>query len=375
MFLYTSPAEVPPSVESHDGSEIEAKTKVFDILQNTPSHQKPVPKKRTKLFKPQKSVTDSTSSTSTQSVSTNSSMSTQSVSTSSSIKSPVSTSSDSRSTLSTQSTSTNSEIWSLPPKSIMKNSSTCSSSDFNIKSQQPQLCKSLKTGHEQILEENAMTQERIEESSLISQDKEPLKPASPSKSTFPKSRLPVRSSLLLNNPTDTAQEKPKVQPRLSLISSTQSNDEQRTTDILQSKHTSENVSKSTEPAKRNIADDIKQDPLSKPRTRAKSPFESLLEKPLNESSSSQITTNNLAKDDSKASKKEHEKTEEKGDHPLSIAGTITFIILFLFCFLKNVLNKTCSFSSVVENLPTDSSSSTTNYGFTRICCTTSPFPV
>lgn len=335
MFLYTSPAEVPPSLESHEGSEIEAKTKVFDILQNTSSHQKPVPKKRTKLFKPQKSVTDSTSSTSTQSVSTNSSMSTQSVSTSSSIKSPVSTSSDSRSTLSTQSTSTNSEIWSLPPKSIMKHSSSGSSSDFNIKSQQPQLCKSLsvastKTGHEQILEENAMTQETIEESPIILQDKKPLKPTSPSKSTFPKSRLPVRSSLLLNNPTDTAQEKPKVQPRLSLISSTQSNDEQRTTDILQTKQTSENLSKSTEPEKLNIANDIKQDPLSKPRTRAKSPFESLLDKPLNESSSSQITTNNLAKDDNKASNKEHEKTEEKGDHPLSVAGTITFIILFIY---------------------------------------------
>ncbi|XP_053543527.1 uro-adherence factor A isoform X4 [Ictalurus punctatus] len=327
--LKNPPAEVLPSLETHEGSEIEAKTKVGDILQETAPRQKPVPKKRTKLFKLENLVADSTSSTSTQSVSTSSSVSTQSVSASSSNKSPVSTqsmstSSDSRSTLSTQSMSTNSEIRSLPPKSILKHSSSCSSNDSNIKSQLPQPLKSLsrfptKTGPEQILEENAITQERIEESSLNLKDKEALKPTSPLKSTFPKSRLPVRSSLLLNNPTQAAQEKPKIQPRLSLSSSTQSNDEQKTTDILHTKQKCENSlnwSVSAETEKQNIADGVMKEPLSNSRTRLWSPFESLLAKPLNESATIEILPKNMEKDDSKTSKKEHEKTEEKGAHPL-----------------------------------------------------------
>ncbi|KAF4085907.1 hypothetical protein AMELA_G00100720 [Ameiurus melas] len=40
-------------------------------------------------------------------------------------------------------------------------------------------------------------------------------------------------------------------------------------------------------------------------------------KPLNESTTIEILPKNLEKDDSKTSKKEHEKTEEKGDHPLN----------------------------------------------------------
>lgn len=291
-----------------------------------------MPKKRTKVFKLQKSVSDSNSSISTQSVSTNSSVSTQTVSTSSCTKSPVSTqsistSSDSKSTVSTQSMSTNSEIRFLPPKGILKHSSSCSSSDSNIKSQLPQLLKSLslassKTGHEQILEENAITQERIEESSLNLKDKEPLKPTSPLKSTFPKSRLPVRSSLLLNNPTQTAQEKPKIQPRLSLSSSTQSNDEQNMTVTPHTKQKCENSlnwPKSAEPEKQNGG--IMMNPL---RTRARSPFESLLTKPLNESNTPQISSKKEEKEDSKTSTKEHETTQEKGalQGPLSITGMI-----------------------------------------------------
>ncbi|XP_026780450.3 synaptotagmin-like protein 2 isoform X1 [Pangasianodon hypophthalmus] len=329
------PAEVLSSLETHEGSEIETKDKVFDILQETTPRQKPVPKKRTKLFKLQNPGADSTSSVSTQSVSTSSSVSTQSVSTGSSTKSPVSTqsistSSDSRSTLSTQSMSTNSEIRSLPPKGILKHSSSCSSGDSNIKSKLPQPLRSLsmvstKTGPEQILEENAIIQERIEESSFNLKDKEPLKPTSPLKSTFPKSRLPVRSSLLLNYPTQTAQEKPKIQPRLSLSSSTQSNDEQKTTDVLHTKQKYENSfgqnwSTSAEPEKQNITDGIMKEPLSIPRTKARSPFESLLAKPLNESTTPQISPKNLEKEDSKTFKREHEKTEEKGDLPLSITA-------------------------------------------------------
>ncbi|XP_060743807.1 serine-rich adhesin for platelets isoform X1 [Tachysurus vachellii] len=322
----------PPDVDStlnKEGSEIDTKTKVFHILPEKPPRQKPVPKKRTKIFNVQNSAADSTSSISSQSVSTNTSVSTQSASTCSSTMSPVSTqsmstNSDSRSTLSTQSMSTNSEIRSLPPKGILKHSSSCSSSDSNIKSRLPQPRKTLniastKTGHEHILEENAVTQESIEESSL--KDKEPLKPTSPQKSTFPTSRLPVRSSMVLNNPTQTAKEKPNIQPRLSLSSSTQSNDEQKTEGILDTKQQCEkslNWLISAEPEKQNIADGMIKEPLSIPRARAKSPYEALLAKPLKESINPQIILKNQEKEDSKASKRENETTEEKLVRPLSI---------------------------------------------------------
>lgn len=328
-FTYIYLSEEPPSLETHEGSEPESKTKVFDILQKTTPRQKPVPKKRTKLFNLPNSGADSSSSISTQSVSTNSSVSTQSVSTCSSTTSPVSTqsisaSSDSRSTLSTQSISTNSEIRSLPPKGILKHS--FSSSDSNIKSYLPQLRKSLtrvstKTDHEQILEENAITQERTNES-----EKEPLKPTSPLK-TLPKSQLPVRSSLLLNNPTKTVQEKPKIQPRLSRCSSTQSNDEQYTTDTSLTKQKSEsslNCSKSAEPEIQNKSDEIMKDSQSIPTTIARSPFESLLAKPSSESTTSQISLIYLEKEDCKASKREHEKAEKKCDNPLNVTGTINY---------------------------------------------------
>ncbi|MCI4385713.1 hypothetical protein PGIGA_G00053940 [Pangasianodon gigas] len=58
-----NPPEVLPSLETHEGSEIETKDKVFDILQETTPRQKPVPKKRTKLFKlqnPAKPLNEST---------------------------------------------------------------------------------------------------------------------------------------------------------------------------------------------------------------------------------------------------------------------------------------------------------------------------
>ncbi|KAK3560641.1 hypothetical protein QTP86_014494 [Hemibagrus guttatus] len=319
-------AEVPPPLENREGSEIEAKTKIFNISQETIPHQKPVPKKRTKIFKVQNS--DSTSSVSTQSVSTNSSVSTQSVSTSSST-SPVSTqsmstNSDSRSALSTQSTSTNSEIRSLPPKGILKHSSSC---DSNTKSRLPQPRKSLsmastKSGHEHILEENAVTQESIDESLLnFTEDKEPPK------STFPPSRLPVRSTMLLNNPTQTSKEKPKIQPRLSRSSSTQSNDEQKTADVLDTKQKCENSLNwliSAEAEKQNIADGMMKEPLSIPRIKARSPFESLLAKPLNESITPQISLKNQDKEGLKTSKREYEKTEEKLDRPSGIRDRLVY---------------------------------------------------
>ncbi|XP_060799766.1 serine-rich adhesin for platelets isoform X3 [Neoarius graeffei] len=323
------PVEELPSLQTHEGSEMDSKTKVVDILQETTPRQKPVPKKRTKLFKLQNSAADSTSSISTQSASTISSVSTQNVSTSSSTKSPVSTqsmstSSDSKSTLSTQSLSTNSEIRPLPTKGILKHGSSCSSSDSNIKRQLPQPLKSLsmvsaKTSPEQILEGTAITQGRIKEFSFNLKDKDPT---SPLKTTFPKSRLPVRSSLLLNSPTQTAQEKPTIQPRLSLSSSTRSNDDKKT-DILDTKQKYENNLNwpiSAEPEKQNIADCIMKEPLFVPRTRSRSPFESLLTKPLNEDTTPQISPKNLGKEDSKTSKRKHEKTEEKGDHHLSITA-------------------------------------------------------
>ncbi|KAI5620769.1 synaptotagmin-like protein 2 [Silurus asotus] len=318
-----------------EGSQTEAKTKAFDILHEAPSHQKPVPKKRTKIFQVQNSVTDSNSSISTVSVSTNASVSTQSVSTTPSSKSPVSsqsmsTSSDSTSTLSTLSMTTNSEIRSLPPKGILKHSSSFSSSDSNIKSQLPQPIKSLSkassvTGSEQILEESAITQERIDKSSVNLNDNGPLKPTSPIKSTIPKSRLPVRSSLLLNNPTQT--EKPKAKPRLSRSSSTQSNNEEKTTDNViytkQKSGNSLNCSVSTEAEKQKPVYDIIKEPRSIPRKKATSPFESLLVKPIN-NTTSQITPKNLEKEESKAFKREHKKTEEKANRPVSITAQCVY---------------------------------------------------
>ncbi|KAI5098786.1 synaptotagmin-like protein 2, partial [Silurus meridionalis] len=332
-----SPAEVlsPKEGSKIEGSQTEAKTKAFDILHEATPCQKPVPKKRTKIFQVQNSVTDSNSSISTLSVSTNASVSTQSVSTTSSSKSPVSTqsmstSSDSRSTLSTLSITTNSEIRSLPPKGILKHSSSFSSSDSNIKSQLPQPIKSLSkassvTGSEQILEESAITQERLDKSSVNLNDNGPLKPTSPMKSTIPKSRLPVRPSLLLNNPTQT--EKPKAKPRLSRSSSTQSNNEEKTTDnVIYTKQKSENslnCSVSTEAEKQKTVYDILKEPRSIPRKKATSPFESLLVKPIN-NTTSQITPKNLEKEESKAFKREHEKTEEKANHSLSITAQCVY---------------------------------------------------
>ncbi|XP_053363449.1 synaptotagmin-like protein 2 isoform X2 [Clarias gariepinus] len=330
------PAEVLPSLETHE--EMEVKTKGFNISQETIPRQKPVPKKRTKIFNLQNSITDSTSSTSTQSVSTSSAVSTQSVSTDFSTKSPVSTqsistSSDSRSTLSTQSMSTNSEIKSIPPIRILKHSFSCSSSDPNFKSQLPQPLKPLrmvstKTGPEKVIKENTIPQKQIEQPSLSLKDEE-TKATSPESSslnsTFPKSRLPVRSSLLLSSPTQTAQEKPKIQPRLSLSSSTQSNDEQKATDQLHAKQKCENslnLSLSAEPKKQNIAEGFIKEPLSTPKTKVMSPFESLLVKPLNDSTGPQISPKSTEKEESNTSKKENKNTQEQAGHPLSLTAQL-----------------------------------------------------
>ncbi|TSQ46609.1 Synaptotagmin-like protein 2 [Bagarius yarrelli] len=321
-----SPAELVPSLKSHEESETKTKTKVPDILQVTYPHQKPVPKKRTKYFKAQSSGPDSNSSISTHSVSTNSSVSTQSASTSSSTKSPVSTSSmstnsDSRSTLSTQSMSTNSEIRPRPPKGILKHSSSYDSSDSNIKSRLPQPNKK-KTGHGHILEENAISQERINDFSLSLEDHEPLKLTS---STLPKSRLPVRSSMIVDA-VETSQEKPNIQPQLSLSSSTQSNDKQKTSDIQHTGQKCEhsfNLSISTEPEKQNKADEMKKT-LSISRTQVRSPFESLLMKPINQSTTPQISPKNQKKEDRTTSKMESEKIEDKLDRPLTISDLLVY---------------------------------------------------
>lgn len=144
--------------------------------------------------------------------------------------------------------------------------------------------------------------------------------------------------MLLNNPTHPAQEKPQIQPRLSLSSSTQSNDEQNTKDVLHSKQKSESnlsQSKSAEPEKQNITDGIMKDPQSIPRRRVRSPFESLLVKPLNETTTPQISPKNLENEDRKSSKGEYEKTEEKErDHSLSITGTVKYIILVSEIFYR-----------------------------------------
>ncbi|XP_077064756.1 uncharacterized protein sytl2b isoform X2 [Siphateles boraxobius] len=166
--------------------------------------QKPVPKKRTKINKPQGSISESTSSVSTQS------MSSQSVS-----------------------TTAGSGIRS-PPRSIPKHSSN----EPTLKSQLRQpvvslshVCKNTSQGKDP--EESRLSLGSTEESSSKIENKEPF--SSPSPMKLPKSRLPVRASSQLINPSQGLQEKPKIQPRLSLNSITRADDGKKVEELLKQK--------------------------------------------------------------------------------------------------------------------------------------------
>jgi len=182
------------AVKHQEASNSEVKSQVSDTIQNRPPAQKPVPKKRTKINKPQSSISDSTSSVSTQS------MSRQSVS-----------------------TTAGSGIRSPPPRTIPNHSSN----EPTLKSQlrQPvvslsQVCKNSSQGKDP--EESRLSPGSTEKSSSKIENKEPF--SSPSPTKLPKSRLPVRASSQLINPPWGLQEKPKIQPRLSLNSITRADD-------------------------------------------------------------------------------------------------------------------------------------------------------
>lgn len=190
------------AVKHQEASNSEVKREVSETIQNRPPGQKPVPKKRTKINKPQGSISDSTSSVSTQS------MSSQSVS-----------------------TTAGSGIRSPPPRSIPKHSSN----EPTLKSQLRQpvvslshVCKN--TSQEKNPEESRLSLGSTEESSSKIENKEPF--SSPSPMKLPKSRLPVRASSQLINPPRGLQEKPKIQPRLSLNSITRADDGKKVEELL-----------------------------------------------------------------------------------------------------------------------------------------------
>ncbi|XP_067307280.1 uncharacterized protein sytl2b [Pseudorasbora parva] len=189
-------------VKHQEASNSEVNSEVSNIIQNGPPGQKPVPKKRTKINKPQSSISDSTSSVSTQSIPS------QRVSTAAS-----------------------SGIRSPPPRSILKHSSN----EPTLKSHLRQPVVSLsyvykKSSQEKDPEESRFSLESTEESNSKIQDKDPFSSSSPLK--LPKSRLPVRASSQLINSPLVLQEKPKIQPRLSLKSITRADDSKKVEEPL-----------------------------------------------------------------------------------------------------------------------------------------------
>ncbi|XP_067221903.1 uncharacterized protein sytl2b isoform X3 [Chanodichthys erythropterus] len=184
-------------VKHQEASNSEGNSEVSNTTQNGPPGQKPVPKKRTKINKPQSSISDSASSVSSQSVSTTAG---------SSIRSP-------------------------PPRSIPKHSSN----EPTLKTQLRQPVVSLSSvcknsSQERDPEESKLTLGSTEESSSKTENKEPFSSSSPLK--LPKSRLPVRASSQLIILPRGIQEKPKIQPRLSLNSITRADDGKKVEELL-----------------------------------------------------------------------------------------------------------------------------------------------
>uniref|UniRef100_A0A8C1TML6 Synaptotagmin-like protein 2 n=1 Tax=Cyprinus carpio TaxID=7962 RepID=A0A8C1TML6_CYPCA len=184
-------------VKLQEASHGEVNSEVFNTPHNQPPGQKPVPKKRTKINKPQSSVSDSTSSVSIQSVST----------------------------------TADTGIRSPPPRSILKQSSD----EPALKSQLRQPVVSLSyvrknRSQEKDLEESKLSLGGTEESSSKTENIEQF--SSPSPLKLQKSRLPVRASSQLINPPQGLQEKPKIKPRLSLNSITRADDGKKVEELL-----------------------------------------------------------------------------------------------------------------------------------------------
>jgi len=185
------------AVKPQEASNSEGNSEVSNTTQNGPPGQKPVPKKRTKINKPQSSISDSASSVSSQSVST----------------------------------TAGSGIRSPPPRSILKHSSN----EPTLKSQLRQPVVSLSSVCKNSIQERDPEESRLslgstEESNSKIENKEPF--SSPSPLKLPKSRLPVRASSQLINPPLRLQERPKIQPRLSLNSITRADDGKKVEELL-----------------------------------------------------------------------------------------------------------------------------------------------
>ncbi|XP_022530426.2 synaptotagmin-like protein 2 isoform X2 [Astyanax mexicanus] len=320
---------LPPKMEP----KMEAKNEISDTVREIAPRQKPVPRKRTKLYqtyKFQNSVSDSASSQTSQTVSTSSSVrspvSTESFSTNSSTTFPastpsISTISDSTSTISTQSKATSSDIRSPPPRGILKHTSSLSSNDANVKSQLPQPISRLSSiPSNTAAEKTAAVTQLNTESNINSKDEKLQSSSSPLTATSPKSRLPVRSPVPLNGSEQTAQEKPKIQPRLSLTSSTRSEDELKNTSISHTakqkpeNHTNTNRSTPTKTENQKMNGQPKTEPLYVPTPTSTSTLNS----PLNETISPQISPQKLKEEENKMFKKDIEKTQAQRDHPQNI---------------------------------------------------------
>ncbi|XP_051535858.1 synaptotagmin-like protein 2 isoform X2 [Myxocyprinus asiaticus] len=195
-------------VKHLEASHSEDNTEVYNTINNRAPRQKPVPMKRTKIYKPQSSVSDSASSVSTQSVSTQSTSTTAG----SGIRSPL-------------------------QSGILKYTSSCSSNESTLRSQLPQPVKThyvrKNSSQGKDSEKRTIILESIEKSGSKTENKEPL--ISLSSLKLPKSRLPVRASSQFIDPTQAIQEKPNIQPRLSLSSITRSDDYKNVEEFLKQK--------------------------------------------------------------------------------------------------------------------------------------------
>nr|XP_055052276.1 uncharacterized protein sytl2b isoform X2 [Misgurnus anguillicaudatus] len=220
-------SEVKPQEPNH------AENNEFsNIVPNITPRQKPVPMKRTKIFKPQGSLSDSASSVSSQS------MSTQSTSTKS-----VTTTEDSA-------------IRTPAPRGILKNSS-CEST---VKSQLPQPI--LNNVHQNNYQEKDSEERRSildsrEEPNRRSLSEEP--PKCPSLSKVPKSRLPVISQSQMTNLSQDIQETEKIQKRPSLNSISRVDDDKKVEDSLKPQRNTYNclpLSSSIERGDQKISDEI-----------------------------------------------------------------------------------------------------------------------
>ncbi|XP_701277.6 uncharacterized protein sytl2b [Danio rerio] len=271
------------SQDNHQkASHSQVNSEVSNAVHNKPPGQKPVPKKRTKINKPQSSVSDTASSVSTQSISSQNIFATAD----SSIRSP-------------------------PPRGIPKHS-------FNeptLKSQLRQPVVSLSNVHKNSIqekdsEESKLALGRTEESSHKTENKEKCSTSSPIK--LPKSRLPVRASSQLINMPQGLQEKPKIQPRLSLNSITRPDDSRKVEEVIKQRGESNSClpqSPSMEVERQNISVE-----MHHPVENAVFAFSDNSKKPLNEITTPQLThhmSENVENQMAPFPKLETMKTEEK----------------------------------------------------------------